>query len=138
MELVLEDIQELYKSSEEYPFQKETFEMIGACMEVHKVLGKGFLEAVYKDALEIEFQRKQIPYNREYKYEIDYKGTVLPHYYFADFVVFENIILEVKAQQGVVDNHYKQVINYLAVSKLKLGLLVNFGEESLKFKRIIL
>ena len=72
------------------------------------------------------------------KFEIAYKDIILPHYYIADFVAFGKIIIEVKAQENVAENHYKQVINYLAVSKLKLGLIINFGEESLKFKRVAL
>ncbi|SHI76384.1 GxxExxY protein [Tangfeifania diversioriginum] len=121
-----------------YPLQKESYEIIGICMEVHRILGKGFLEIVYKDALEYEFTKKGIPYEREKKYEIEYKDIILPHHFYADFVVYNKIILEVKAQQGIVENHYKWVINYLAASKCKLGLIVNFGEDSLITKRVIL
>ena len=138
MELFAEDIQEIYKSLESHPHQRESFEIIGICMEVHRYFKKGFLEAVYKDALEREFTLRSIPFERKKKYEIDYKGIVLPHYYFADFVVQGNILLEVKAQKGVIEDHYKQVLNYLAVSKIKLGLIVNFGEDSLQFKRVVL
>ncbi len=107
-------------------------------MEVHRILGKGFLEIVYKDALEYEFKTQNISYEREKKYEIEYKEIILPHHFYADFVVFDKIILEVKAQQGIVENHFKWVINYLAASKCKLGLIVNFGEDSLITKRVIL
>jgi GxxExxY protein len=93
---------------------------------------------VYKDAIEYEFNKKKIPYEREKKYEVVYKGVILPHYFYADFVVFDNIILEVKVQKGIVDEHYAWVINYLAISKCPLGLIVNFGEDSLITKRIIL
>jgi len=102
------------------------------------MLGKGFLEIVYKDAIEYEIRKKAIPYDREKKYEIQYKDTLLPHQFFADFVVFDNVILEVKAQEGLVEEHYSQVINYLAVSKCKIGLIVNFGKDSLEYKRLIL
>ncbi len=105
-------------------------------MEVHKNLGHGFLEIVYKDALEIEFQNNDILYEREKRYEIDYKGIILPHKYQADFVVFDNVILEVKATNGVANEHYAKVINYLAASKCKIGLLVNFGESSLFTKEL--
>lgn len=125
-------------SSNKYPYQDESYEIIGICMEVHRTLGKGFLEIVYKDALEYEFKKKGISYEREKKYEVEYKDIILPHYFYADFVVYDKIILEVKAQQGIVENHYKWVINYLAVSKCKLGLITNFGEESLVTKRLIL
>lgn len=107
-------------------------------MEVHRILGKGLLEIVYKDAIEYEFNKKEIPYEREKKYEVEYKGLILPHYFFADFVVFDKIISEVKAQKGIVDEHYSWVINYLAISKCPLGLIVNFGENSLIIKRVIL
>ena len=138
MELILQDAQEIYYSKDKYPLQKESFEIIGLCMEVHKILGKGLSEVVYKDAIELELKAKNISFERERKHEVEYKGTILPHYYFADFVIGGTIILEVKAQEGVLEDHYRQVINYLAVSKLKLGLLINFGENSLKFKRVIL
>lgn len=125
-------------SEKEYPLQKESYQIIGICMEVHRILGKGLLEIVYKDAIEYEFKKKEIPYEREKKYEVEYKGIILPHYFFADFVVFGKIILEVKAQKGIVDEHYNWVINYLGISKCPLGLIVNFGENSLITKRVIL
>ncbi len=121
-----------------YPFKDESYEIIGICMEVHRILGKGFLEIVYKDALEYEFKSKNIFYEREKKYEIDYKGIILSHCFYADFVINNNIILEVKSQKDIVEEHYKWVINYLAISKCKIGLIVNFGENSLKTKRVIL
>lgn len=138
MELVLEDANEIYYAKDKYPFQEESFQIIGLCMEVHRILGRGLSEVVYKDAIEHELKAKNIFFEREKKYEVEYKGTILPHYYFADFVIDRKIILEVKAQEGMLEDHYRQVINYLAVSKLKLGLLINFGENSLKFKRVIL
>lgn len=107
-------------------------------MEVHRNLGHGFLEIVYKDALEFEFKKQSIPYEREKEYDVEYKGVILPHKFYADFIVFNNVILEVKASKGVADEHYAQVINYLAVSKCKIGLLINFGDPSLYSKRIIL
>ncbi len=122
----------------DYPFQKETYEIIGRCMEIHRILGKGLLEIVYKDALELELKTKGIPYEREKKYEVKYKGVVLNHHFFADFVIDNKIIIEIKSQQGVVEDHYKQTLNYLAISKCKLGLIINFGNDSLEHKRLIL
>ena len=116
----------------------ESYKIIGICMEVHKILGKGHSEKVYGDALEYEFQRNEIPYNRELRYNIAYKDIVLPSYYFADFVIFDEIILDLKAIATLTTSEIKQTLNYLAASKNKLGLLVNFGEDSLKYKRIIL
>ena len=125
-------------SEKEYPLQKESYQIIGICMEVHRILGRGLLEIVYKDAIEYEFKNKKIPYEREKKYEVEYKGIILPHYFFADFVVFNTVILEVKSQKGIVDEHYSWVLNYLGISQCPLGLIVNFGENSLITKRIIL
>ncbi len=125
-------------SEQQYPLQDESYQIIGICMEVHRILGRGLLEIVYKDAIEYEFNRQNIPYEREKKYEVEYKDVILPHNFFADFVVFDQIILEVKAQKGIVDEHFSWVINYLAISKCPLGLIVNFGENSLVTKRIIL
>lgn len=123
---------------DEYYLKDETYSIIGLCMEVHKVLGKGHNENVYGDALEYEFKMNNIPYDREKRYNINYKDIVLPRYYFSDFTVFGEIILELKAIQTLTSSETKQVLNYLAASKNKIGLLVNFGEDSLKYKRLIL
>ena len=107
-------------------------------MEIQRELGKGHDEIIYKDALIVELSRAGIPFLRERNYEITYKGAILPHYYYADFVVWDKILFEAKAVDVLIDCHVKQVLNYLAASKLKLGLLVNFGENSLTYKRIVL
>ena len=119
-------------------YKDEAFKIIGCCMEVHRELGKGHDEVIYKDALEIEFQRQGITFKREQEFKLTYKGVILPHKYFADFVVMDKIILEAKAIECLTDSHVKQTLNYLAASKLKLGLLVNFGEDSLNYKRVVL
>ena len=107
-------------------------------MEIHRALGKGHDEVIYKDALVVELSDANIPFARELKYEITYKGVVLPHFYYADFVVWNKILFEAKAVEQLTDAHVKQVLNYLAASKLRLGLLVNFGSDSLEWKRVIL
>lgn len=119
-------------------YKEEAYKIIGICMEVHNQLGKGFNEVVYADALEIELMDNNIEYSREKKYGITYKGNLLPHKYKADFIIDNKIVLELKAIDCLVSAHTKQTLNYLAVSKLKLGLLINFGEDSLKYKRIVL
>jgi GxxExxY protein len=119
-------------------YKEDTFKIIGICMEVHNQLGKGFSEVVYSDALEIEFIDNNIKYSKEQKFNISYKGNILPHKYRADFIINDTIILEIKAIQCLTSSHVKQTLNYLAVSKLKIGLLINFGEDSLKYKRVIL
>lgn len=116
----------------------EVFKVVGICMEVHKNLGKGFMEVVYQEAIEYEFIKAGIVYEREKKYPISYKDIILKKYFRADFLVFNELIVEIKAQNLNLDDFYKQVINYLAVSKKSIGLIVNFGEDSLKFKRVIL
>jgi len=123
---------------EEFYLKEETYKIIGLCMEVHKVLGKGHSENVYADALEYEFKMNSIPYEREKKYNIEYKDIILPRYYFSDFTVFGSIIAEMKAIEKLSSSEIKQTLNYLAASKNKVGLLINFGEDSLKYKRIIL
>jgi GxxExxY protein len=123
---------------EDYYLKDETYKIIGICMEVHKILGKGHSEKVYGDAIEFEFKSNEVKYQRESKFNIYYKEIVLPSYYFADFVVFDEIILEIKAIQELSSSEIKQTLNYLAASQNKIGLLVNFGEDSLKYKRIIL
>lgn len=119
-------------------YKEESYKVIGACIEVHNALGKGHSEILYKDALEVEFEKQQIPYSREKKFSVEYKGIVLPHHYFADFVVYNKIIFEVKAIEMLLSGHTKQTLNYLAASKYKLGLLVNFGQDSLKYERVVL
>ena len=119
-------------------YKEEVFKLVGLCMEIHRELGKGHDEVIYKDALVVELQRAKIPFTREQKYEVNYKGVILPHSYFADFVPWDKIIFEAKAVEALTDAHVKQVLNYLAASKLELGLLVNFGADSLEWKRVVL
>lgn len=119
-------------------FKEESYQIIGKCMEVHNNLGAGFLEIVYKDALEYEFRKENIPYEREKMYDVNYKGIILPHKFYTDFVVYGNIILEIKGVAGITDEFVAQAINYLKVSKNQLALIVNFGELKLNYKRIVL
>ena len=119
-------------------YREESYRIIGLCIEVHGILGKGHSEVVYKDALEHEFSINQIPFSREKSYKIKYKDIILPRGYNAGFVVYNKIILESKAVECLTNRHVKQTLNYLAASTLKLGLLVNFGEDSLTCKRIVL
>ncbi len=119
-------------------YKEESYQIIGKCFEVHNNLGAGFLEIVYKDALEYEFRKADIPFEREKKYTVNYKGVILPHKFYADFVVYDTIILEVKAVAAISDVFVAQAINYLKVSKKKLALIVNFGESQINSKRIVL
>ena len=117
--------------------KEESYKIIGLCMEVHNQLGLGFKEIIYKDALEIEFIAHHIPFEREKQFKIEYKGIVLPRRYPADFIVYDKIILEVKASSHIVDNFIAQTINYLKASGLQLGIIANFGEASFKYKRVV-
>jgi GxxExxY protein len=106
-------------------------------MEVHNYLGSGFLESVYKEALEIEFIKANIPFEREKRYEVIYKGEPLSQVFIADFVLYDEIILEVKAVSELRKEFLAQTMNYLKVSENRLGILVNFGEPKLNYKRVL-
>lgn len=117
---------------------QESYDIIGACMEVHNYLGCGFLEAVYQEALAIEFNIRNIPFEQEKRLTIDYKGQTLKKEYVPDFVCYGKIIVELKALSILTSEHLAQVLNYLKVTDYKLGLLVNFGTTSLEHKRVVL
>ena len=114
-----------------------TFKTIGAAMTVHRELGCGFLEPVYQGALSIEFKDADIPFEKEKEFPIFYKGSLLSKKYVVDFVCFGSVIVEVKALSHLSGVEESQVINYLKVSELNVGLLINFGERSLDYKRIV-
>ena len=118
-------------------FKNETYQIIGHCMKVHSQLGIGFREVVYKDALEIEFKKANIIYEREKPFDIRYEGIVLPHKFEADFFVFNSILLEIKAMSSEYLHGFNQTLNYLKSSEAQLALLINFGMNKLQFQRII-
>jgi GxxExxY protein len=118
-------------------YEKEVYAIIGAAMTVHNELGPGFFEAVYQEALEIEFSSKHIPAQKEVPLQIYYKDTLLSKYYIADFLCFDKIIVETKALSKLSTEHQAQVLNYLKATGLKLGVLINFGQSKLEYKRII-
>lgn len=120
-----------------FPLKEQTNLIIGMGIEIHKILGHGFLEIVYKDAFEYEFKKRMTNYEREKVYDIIYKDIVLPHRFFADFVVFGKVILEIKAKDGIPDEDYAQMINYLKCSGCKVGLILNFGKSKLDIKRVV-
>jgi len=118
-------------------FKKESYKIIGACMEVHKKLGPGFLESVYSEALELEFEKAGVPYKKEKKLPVYYDDKPLNKYFRADFVCYDSIVLELKATKYSVDADRKQTLNNIKATKFKLGILINFGTPSLIYKRIV-
>ena len=116
----------------------ETFAIIGAAMEVHRELGRGFLELVYQTALALEFQERGIPFNAEVALPIRYKNKLLSCAYRADFVCFESVIVETKAIAALTSADEAQLINELKATGLQRGLLLNFGATSLEHKRLVL
>jgi GxxExxY protein len=116
----------------------ETFAIIGAAMEVHRELGRGFLELVYQTALALEFQERGIPFNAEVALPIRYKNKLLTCAYRANFVCFESVIVETKAIAALTSADEAQLINELKATGLQRGLLLNFGATSLEHKRLVL
>ena len=120
-------------------YKEESYKIVGAAFKVYNNLGHGFLEAVYQEALEIEFQRQGIPYEREKELKIMYDGVELKQTYKADFVCFGKIIVELKAVSNLDNAHRSQVYNYLHATGYRLGLLLNFGcSDELEKERIVL
>ena len=124
------------KSEKKIYRKEESGKILKACFEVHNELGNGFLEPVYQEALELEFKNQNIPYEREKFLPIVYKGQRLSKEYYADFVCYNDIVLELKAVSVVVKAHKAQVLNYLKAADKRLGYLVNFGNNSLTWERI--
>ena len=118
-------------------FKEESYRIIGACMEVHRNLGPGFLEPVYQESLEHEMKVQKITFQRQQKLDLFYNGTKLQKYYVADFVCFGQIIMEIKAINFLNQLSCSQLVNYLKATNFQLGLLVNFGERSLNYRRFI-
>ena len=107
-------------------------------MDVHRVLGCGFLEAVYQEAMGIELAERKIPFFPQVELSIQYKGRLLKKCYLVDFVVYEKIIVELKAQEQLTSREEAQILNYLKASGKEVGVLINFGAERLQWKRIVL
>lgn len=124
-------------SKTNYPLQEQTGEIIRISLDIHKHLGHGFLEIVYKDACEYELYLNDLLFEREKMYEINYKEIILPHKFYADFVIFDQIILEIKAKDGIAPEDMAQTLNYLKCSGCKIGLILNFGRMKLDIKQVI-
>jgi len=114
-----------------------TYAVIGAAMEVHRQLGHGFLEPVYQESLAIEFGKRNIPFSREVRLPIFYKGQKLETFYCADFICFDSVVVELKALTRLSGTEDSQIINYLKATRFQLGLLLNFGTRSLEHRRLV-
>ena len=120
---------ELYKKEEYY-------KIVGICMEVHRILGPDLSEIVYKDALEYEFIKNEIKFEREKEFNIKYKDIFLKHKFYADFIVLDDIILEIKVALEITKEHIAQTINYVNLAWSRLGIIVNFKNRSIEHRRI--
>ena len=116
-------------------YEQETYQIIGAAMKVHSILGPGFTEKVYQEALAIEFAERGIPFEREKEIHAVYKGVELTSTFIPDFICYDKIIVEIKAVKELDDVHRSQAINYAKIAGFSLSLLINFGEESLVKER---
>ena len=124
---------------DEIIYKEETYKIVGVCIEIHRQLGHGFLEVVYKDAMCYNFKNEQILFEREKAFNIQYKGAILKHQFIADFILMDKIIVEIKAnKEGISSDTTAQTINYLKVSGCKPGIIINFGSSSLEYKRLVL
>lgn len=114
-----------------------TYAIIGAAIEVHRQLGCGFLESVYQEALAIELGLREIPFTREVKLPVSYKGQILVTSFYADFICFDSLVVELKALANMSGSEEAQLINYLKATRYKVGLLLNFGARSLQYRRLV-
>lgn len=118
-------------------YKEEVYKIIGAAMEVHNELGYGFLEAIYQEALEIEFKERNIPNKKEHEREVYYKHVRLDKGYRADLLCYENIIVELKASKELCPEDTAQLLNYLKATERDVGLLINFGKNKLDYRRFV-
>ena len=118
--------------------EEESYQIIGACFEVYNEMGSGFLEAVYQECLEYELADRGIPFAQQKQLQLKFKKRILKSTYIPDFICFEKVIIEIKGTANLDDVHRAQMINYLKATRLKLGLLVNFGDrQKLEYERVV-
>ena len=120
-------------------FKEEVYRIVGACFEVYKDKGHGFVESVYQDCLEIELELQKMPFDRKKVLTLEYKGRSLDHWFAPDLICYEQIIVEIKAVKELAGEHRAQLLNYLKATGLKVGVLVNFGHHpGLQWERLVL
>jgi len=122
--------------NDKYKYSDLTEKIIGCAMKVHSFLGNGFPEVIYQRSLEIELKNATLSYNREIEQNIYYDNALVGTR-IVDFMVEDKVLVELKAASEITEQHYAQILNYLKAYKLEIGLLINFGSESLQFKRFI-
>lgn len=125
------------QGEEEFLYEELTYRIIGIAMKVHRELGPGFLEAVYEEAMIIEFEEAGIAFQNQAELEVYYKGRKLNKKYKADFIVEKKVLVELKGTHGLTEIDEAQTINYLKATELQVGLILNFGRSSLEWKRIV-
>jgi len=118
-------------------FEEESYKILGVCIAVHKKMGSGFQKEVYEEVIQREFVKNEIPFEKKKKLSLYYEGNPLQKYFIADFVCYDKIILDLRSENFIHNNTKQQVVNYLKATNFQLGLLINFGEPSLKWKRLI-
>ncbi|MBD3276275.1 MAG: GxxExxY protein [Candidatus Marinimicrobia bacterium] len=119
-------------------YKEEVYTIVGAAMEVHRELKSGFLESVYEEALRLEFDEQNIPYKNQVQLKIHYKGNVLEKKFRADFLCYDQIVLDIKHQKSLTDIDTAQILNYLRITEKRVGLLINFGNiQKLEWKRFV-
>lgn len=118
-------------------YKDEVYAIVGAAMEVHRVLGRGFLEAVYQEAMGLELTERSIPHKPQVELRIHYKSHPLKKFYIADFVAFDKVIVEIKAIEQISSLEESQLLNYLKATDFEAGVLINFGANSLEWKRLV-
>ncbi len=118
-------------------YKEESYAIVGAAMAVHRTLGLGFSEKVYQEALALELEAQGIPFEREKQLHITYRGQQLKQDFYADFVCYSKIIVELKAVSAILPEHQMQITNYLRCADMKLGLILNFGRTSLESQRVV-
>jgi GxxExxY protein len=120
-------------------YKEEVYRIVGACLEVYRDMGHGFVESVYQDCLEIELGLQSIPFDPQRQIKLEYKGRPLDDWFKPDLVCFDKIIVELKAVKELADEHRAQLLNYLKATGQKVGLLVNFGHHpGLQWERLVL
>jgi GxxExxY protein len=118
-------------------YKEESYRIIGSCLAVFNKLGSGFLESVYQEALEIQFNKDKIPFEKEKRLHIKFDDDLLDKFFKADYICFDTIIVELKATPFIHKNDTAQILNFLRAMGMKIGILINFGEKSLTYKRML-